>query len=168
MRPGQTRGFAVIRILLSLAVAAAAYYGPWFVESAVGARSGAVELVRTGAYYAGDTVVCATGGTFSLSGACAPSQGAEGMLVAAAILLGLGSAALNVLGLLPFIGRATSIVSIVAGFVAVGALLMVGWGVMQTPGMDLGALRWGAFATGGFGVLLLVAGIAGLRGDDRD
>ena len=156
----------MIRILLSLAVAAAAFFGPWFVEETRGAITGAREAVVLGDVFAGDTVACALSGTLSVSGACAPEGGLMGQLVTAAVGLGALSAALNVLGLLPVVGRVTSLFAIAAGIAGIAALGVVGASVMGEAG--LGALRWGSFATGGFGVLLALAGVSGLRGDERD
>ena len=156
----------MIRILLSLAVAAAAFFGPWFVEETRGAITGSREAVVLGDVFAGDTVACALSGTLSLSGACAPEGGLMGALVTAAVGLGVLSAALNVLGLLPVIGRLTSLFAIAAGAAGVAALGVVATSVMGEAG--LGALRWGAYATGGFGLLLVLAGLSGLRGDERD
>ena len=156
----------MIRILLSLAVAAAAFFGPWFVETAEGSRTGVRQDVIAGDFFAGDTVSCALAGTISVGGECAPAGGLEGTLVTAAVGLGVLSAALNVLGLLPVVCRLTSVFALAAGVAGVAAFGMVGVGVMGDSG--LGALRWGAYATGGFGLLLLLAGLSGLRGDDRD
>ena len=155
----------MFRILFSLAVAAAAFFGPWFAEPVTGTRSGAGEAVRAGDYYAGDTVACLIDGTLSVAGACAPAQGFEGLAVTAAVLLGALSAALNVLGLLPLVGRLTSLFAVAAGVVAVAAAGAVALGVAGTPGMALADLRWGAFATGGFGLLCVVSGLKGFGGD---
>ena len=156
----------MIRILLSLAVAAAAFFGPWFVEETRGAITGPREAVVLGDVFAGDTAACALSGTLSVSGACAPKGDLMGTLVTAAVGLGVLSAALNVLGLLPVVGRLTSLFAIAAGAAGVAALGVVAVSVMGEAG--LGALRWGAYATGGFGVLLALAGVSGLRGDERD
>ena len=158
----------MFRILFSLAVAAAAFFGPWFAEPVTGTRSGAGEAVRAGDYYAGDTVACLMDGTLSVVGACAPAQGAEGLFVTAAVVLGALSAALNVAGLLPVVGRVTSLFALAAGAAAVAAFAMVAVGVGTTPGMAMADLRWGAFATGGFGLLCAVSGLKGLGGDRED
>ena len=156
----------MIRILLSLAVAAAAFFGPWFVETTQGSITGPREAVVLGDVFAGDTVACALSGTVSLSGPCAPQGGLMGTVVTAAVVLGVASAALNVLGLLPVVGRVTSLLAIAAGAAGVAALGVVSTTVMGEAGLS--ALRWGAYATGGFGLLLVLAGLSGLRGDERD
>ena len=158
----------MFRILFSLAVAAAAFFGPWFAEPVTGTRSGAGEAVRAGDYYAGNTVACLLDGTVSLGGPCAPAHGVEGLAVTAAVLLGALSAALNVAGLLPLVGRATSLFALAAGIAGVAALIAVGIGVASAPGMAMADLRWGAFATGGFGLLCAAAGLKGLGGDGED
>jgi hypothetical protein len=162
------RGSIMIRILLSIAVAAAAFFGPWFVEQADGVRTGARMETVTGAYFAGPTVDCVRDGVFSITGACAPEQGLEGQIVTAAIALGVASAVLNIFGLLPLVGRLTSLFAIVAGLAGVAALAVVGIGTMQDLGASLSDLRWGAYATGGFGVLLAIVGLGGLGGDSDD
>lgn len=158
----------MFRILFSLAVASAAFFGPWFAEPVTGTRSGAGEAVQGGQYYAGATAECLMAGTLSITGACAPAQGFEGTMVTAAVLLGALSAALNVLGLLPFVGRLTSLFALAAGAAAVIAFGAVAVGVAGTPGMVMADLRWGAFATGGFGLLCAVAGLKGIGGDQED
>ena len=124
----------MFRILFSLAVAAAAFFGPWFAEPVMGSRSGAGEALRAGDIYAGATVRCLTEGRLSVTGDCAPAMGAEGALVTAAVVLGAASAALSVLGLLPFVGRVTSVVTLAAGAAAVLAFGAVGLGVTGAPG----------------------------------
>ena len=155
----------MFRILFSLAVASAAFFGPWFAEPVTGTRSGAGEATRAGDYYAGATVTCLTEGTVSIAGACAPAHGFEGLMVTAAVTLGALSAALGVIGLLPLVGRLTSVFAAAAGAVAVIAFAVVALAIVGTAGMGLGDLRWGAFATGGFGLLLAVAGVRGVRAD---
>lgn len=158
----------MFRILFSLAVAAAAFFGPWFAEGVVGTRSGAGEAVRMGDYYAGGPVSCLMDGTISLGGACAPEHGIEGVLVTAAVLLGALSAVLNLAGLLPLLGRLTSVFVIIAGAAGVAAMIAVAIGVASTDGMMLSDLRWGAFATGGFGLICFGTGLRGLAGDRDD
>ena len=155
----------MIRILLSLAVAGAAFFGPWFAELSTGSFSGTQEVVQAGEYYAGNTVSCLSEGRISVSGECAPDTGLAGWFVSAAVLLGLASAALNVLGLLPLVGRFTSLFAIAAGIAGVGALVSVALALMGADTATLGDLRWGAYATGGFGLLCGLAGMAGLNGD---
>ena len=163
-----TLGPAMIRILLSAALAVGAFFGPWFVEAVRGARTGETLVVRAGDTFAGDTVACLMAGTLSLAGACAPPEalGFEGWSVTAAILLAAASAVLNVLGLLPVVGRLTSLLAVAAGIAGVVAFGAVGFGAFSEGG--IGTLRWAAYATGAVGLLLAVVGVRGLGGDAKD
>lgn len=158
----------MIRILLSLAIAAAAFFGPMFADSTGGLTNGMPGAVIGGEYFASDTVGCVLAQNFdpqAYSEACAPKGGFLGMLVAATIGLGVVSAALSVLGLLPFVGRLTSVVTMIAGVVAVVTFAMVAKDLLTTEGAAFTDIRWGAYAMGGFGFLASLAGLGGMRGD---
>lgn len=158
----------MIRILLSLAVAAAAYFGPWLQDSSNEILKSGVDAVAEGSDFVGDTVECLMDGTISMTGDCAPSHGILGQLMAVTIGLAALSAVLSIIGLLPLIGRLTSLVTIVAGVAAMVTFAWFAKELLTTEGAMFSNFRWGAYATGIFGILTLFAGLAGLRGDDNN
>jgi hypothetical protein len=87
----------------------------------------------------------------------------QGLAVAGAAGFSAIAAALGVLGLLPFVGRLTSIATAIAGVVAVGAM---GYLILTLMGTSegLGGVQWGAYLTGGAGLLTLISGLSGMRG----
>ncbi|ADM10161.1 coproporphyrinogen III oxidase [Parvularcula bermudensis HTCC2503] len=157
----------MIRILLALAIAATAYLGPWVWD-----RSGALfeggfsqEAAVSGAVFIADTVECARQGTFSVAGACAPEQEIFGKLIVGTIALALLSAVISLLGLLPLVGRLTSIITIFSGLVALITFAFFGKELIVAETASLAYFGWGAYATAVFGFLTILAGIAGLGGD---
>lgn len=147
----------MIRILLALAVAAAAYFGPWMASQGTDID---------GKYFAGSTAECAIDMNFSIKGDCAPVGGMQGKLVTATVALGVVAAVLGVLGLIPFVGRLTSIITVIAGLVAVVTFVYFTKDIfMGSSGLSFADFRWGAYATGVFGLLALFAGMAGMRGE---
>ncbi|MEM9989953.1 MAG: hypothetical protein AAF723_10585 [Pseudomonadota bacterium] len=147
----------MIRILLALAVAAAAYFGPWVSSQGVDIN---------GKYYAGGTAECAIDLNISIEGECAPVGGLQGKFVTATVALGVVAAVLGIVGLIPFVGRITSLVTIVAGIIAMITFAYFAKDTfMGDANMAFTDFRWGAYATGVFGLLTLFAGLAGLRGE---
>ena len=162
-------GCDMIRILLPLAVIAAIYFGPIFTETTEGSRSGVTETDRHGSDMIGNTVNCWIGGNFEIADDCKPaadmpSLETEGMAIFAAVLSSAVAAGLGVIGLLPFIGRLTSIVTALAGVVTVAAVGFVVMSLAQS-GNGIGDVGWGSYVAGGGGLLTLIAGLAGIRGN---
>ncbi len=151
------------RIILPLAIIAALLFLPMFSETTVGSISGESETPRTGNYFVGDTVQCFINQEFSISGDCEPQGGTLGLAIFAAVFVSAVAAVLGVLGLLPFIGRLTSMVTILAGVVAIAA---IGYFFLTMMGTDegLGAAEWGSYLAGGGGLLTLISGLSGVRG----
>lgn len=152
----------MMRILLPIAVIASIILFPMFSETTVGAISGEVTTPRSGNYFVDGTIKCFSKSNFSLAGDCAPRQGATGLAVAAAIGAAGLAAVIGLPGLLPFIGRATSVVTTAAGVVIV---VGIGYFILTVMGAGKGAeVLWGAYLAGGLGLLTLVAGLSGIRG----
>ncbi|MEO1243597.1 MAG: hypothetical protein AAFX54_16940 [Pseudomonadota bacterium] len=153
----------MIRIMLPLAIFAALFFTPLFSETTSGSVTGDTVTSRSGQFFIGDTVNCWRQMEFSLSGDCEPAAGMQGLAVAAAAGFSVLAAALGVIGLLPFIGRLTSIVTVLAGAIAVGAM---GYFILTMMGSSegLGGVQWGAYLTGGVGLLTLISGLSGMRG----
>jgi hypothetical protein len=70
---------------------------------------------------------------------------------------------LGVLGLLPIIGRLTSFITMLAGIVVIAA---IGFYALTQMGSDEGleGVKWGSYLAGGGGLLTLISGLAGMRG----
>ncbi|MEM9421969.1 MAG: hypothetical protein AAF986_05650 [Pseudomonadota bacterium] len=155
----------MIRILLSLAVAAACFFGPLFADTTGAIIGQAPGAVVTGEYFAAPTADCVLAQTFSLAGDCAPNGNILGLLVTATVGMGFVSAALGLVGLLPLVGRVTSVFTFVAGIVALATFGMILKELLGAEGAAFTDIRWGAYAVGGFGVLTLLTGLGGMRGD---
>ncbi|WP_031549332.1 hypothetical protein [Parvularcula oceani] len=137
----------MIRLLLSLALAVGAYFGPWLD------LGGEV----TGEAFAGVTADCVLTGQFEKEEACLPEGGLLGHLVAVTTALALLSALASFLGALPVIGRIAPVIAILAGLGGILAFVAAGLRGFEP-------LLWGAFATGGFGFLLVLAGAGRIGG----
>ena len=153
----------MIRILLPLAVIAAILFAPMFSETVTGSEFGERTDQLTGWDYVGDTVNCFRGGEFSIADECAPKGGAKGTAIFAAVFISAIAAVLGVLGLLPFVGRITSVITTAAGVVVIAAIAY--YALAQT-GTDegVGGIQWGTFLAGGGGLLTLISGLSGMRG----
>ncbi len=158
------------RILLPLAIIAAMYFGPMFAETTSGSATGDAETVRTGQFFIGNMIGCLTELRVPLGEECSfDGEFYDSPLVGHAMnwtaILALGAGVLGIIGLLPVIGRLTSIVTVLAG---VGALAAMGILSLTMLGTDdgLGAIRWGVYLTAGAGLLTLISGLAGMRGND--
>lgn len=156
----------MVRIILSLAVAASAYFGHWFLNAG-SLVDLSTEAIIGGDFFVATTAQCFLDMNFSISGECAPTQGITGSLFAATVGLSVVSAVLGILGLLPVIGRLTSIVTVVAGVAAIATFGWIAKDLLTAADGQLGDFRWGAYATLVFGVLSVFAGMAGMRGHDE-
>lgn len=150
----------MVRILLPLAVIAALLFAPIFGNQA---KVGGIEkeVSVTGYDYVSNTIDCWQAGKISIKGDCKPQEGLKGQAVLAALIVSGAAAILGVFGLLPIIGRLTSVVTTIAGAVIVGA---VGYVALTQLGDGGDNLRWGAYLAGGGGLLTLISGLHGMRG----
>lgn len=153
----------MIRIFLPLAVIAVLLFAPIFNDKVDGSELGSGVVSLSGSDYVQSTIDCWLNQKFSLDGECAPEGGLKGKAIFFAIFVSAVAAVLGVAGLLPFIGRATSFVTTLAGVVVIGA---VGFYILQQMSADegVGGLQWGSYLAGGGGLLTLVAGLSGIRG----
>jgi len=165
---GETGGL-MIRILLPLAIIAAIFFGPMFSETTTGSSTGTSETVRSGAYFISETIECIRKlqipiGEECASGAKLNGSTMVGEVISGATILALGAAIIGIFGLLPFVGRLTSIVTILAG---VGALVAMGYFAVAMMGGDdgLAGVQWGVYLTSGLGLLTLISGLSGTRGN---
>lgn len=158
----------MIRILLPLAIVAAIFFGPMFSETTSGSATGDTVTARTGEYFIGEAVNCVMSLKIPLGEECA-SDGVlkdslqTGNFLTWASILCLGAALIGVLGLLPVVGRLTSLVTIAAGVASLGAIgyFML---VMMTTSEGLPGVQWGAYLAAGAALLTTISGLSGLRG----
>ncbi|MEO1253073.1 MAG: hypothetical protein AAFW81_12100 [Pseudomonadota bacterium] len=158
------------RILLPLSIVAALYFGPLFAETTSGSVTGTTENVFSGSFFLDNMVGCLTELRVPIGEGCGfegsfNDSPMVGHVINYAALLALAAGVLGVIGLLPVIGRLTSIVTLLAGLAALAAMGLLSLTLMGTDS-GLGAIRWGVYLTAGLGLLTLIAGLAGLRGND--
>lgn len=158
----------MIRILLPLAIVAAILFGPMFAVETTDPVRGESMSVVTGDYFIGNAVDCVKAMKLPLGEECA-TEGRmnDSTLVGSAmswasILAGL-AAVLGIPGLLPFIGRLTSIVTVAAGLSALGAMGMF-MAAMISSDAGLGGVQWGAYLAAGLSLLTTITGLSGMRG----
>ena len=153
-----------------MAIVAALYFGPLFAETTSGSVTGASETARTGEFFLGNMVGCLTELRVPLGEGC----GFEGTffdspMVGYAInwtaMLAIAAGLLGVIGLLPFIGRITSIVTLLAGLATLASMGLLTLTMIGTED-GLGAIRWGVYASSGLGLLTMITGISGMRGNN--
>ncbi|MEM1396549.1 MAG: hypothetical protein AAGH38_03760 [Pseudomonadota bacterium] len=155
----------MLRVVLPLVVIAALLFLPVFSDDVKGSdlsnESGAVNL--TGMDYVGNTVGCWIGQNFSIEGKCEPKGGTKGLAIFAAVFVSAVAAGLGVIGLLPVIGRLTSVVTSLAGVLVVAA---IAYYVFLQMGSDEGleGVQIGPYVGGGAGLLTLISGLAGMKG----
>lgn len=159
----------MIRILLPLAMVACIFFGPMYGYTTPNPISGQEQLTRvTGDQFLKETVGCLTERRIPIGEECAATeQIGESTLPASAIswaaLLAVAAAALGFFGLLPFIGRLTSVVTILAGLGGLGAMGLFMLTMLGTS-EGLPAVQWGAYLTAGASLLTVIAGLSGMRG----
>lgn len=154
----------MIRILLPLAVIAAILFAPMYsVEINDPVLGEKVAATKTGYAFIENTVDCWKEGEYSIKDKCEPKGEMKGMAIFAATLGSAVAAVLGVLGLLPFIGKLTSFVTTAAGLVVVVA---IGYFALTMLGGKGGGetIQWGSYLAGGGGLLMLISGLAGVRG----
>lgn len=159
----------MIRILLPLAIVAAMFFGPMYsyeVDNPVSGRE--EQAMVTGDQFIGGTVDCVRKlkppfGEECVSEAEINESKMPSRVMSWAASMSIGAALIGVLGLLPFIGRVTSIVTLIAGLGALGAM---GFFLVSMMGSDvgLGGVQWGAYLTSGAALLTTISGLSGMRG----
>lgn len=158
----------MIRIFLPLAMVAAMFFGPMFsVETKDPVRGVSMSTVA-GDYFIGNAVDCVRDMKLPIGKECASTgKIKDSMLVGNALswsaLLAGVAAVLAVPGLLPFVGRITSIVTVAAGVAALGS---VGLFMTTIIGSEagLGAVQWGAYLAACLALLTTISGLSGMRG----
>ncbi|WP_428408095.1 hypothetical protein [Hyphococcus sp.] len=158
----------MIRILLPLAIVAAIFFGPMFAVETMDPVRGKSMSVVTGDYFIGNAVECVKDLRLPLGKECATegkmndSTTVGSALTWACVLCAL-AVVLGIPGLLPVIGRLTSIVTIAAGVASLGALGLFVMGMIGSEA-GLGGVQWGAYLAAGLALLTTITGLSGLRG----
>lgn len=157
------------RILLPLAIVAAIYFGPMYSFPTENPVSGQEEhSTVTGSAFIGNAIDCIRELKVPIGEECA-SEGQinkspmVGNVLSWASILAIAAGLVGVVGMLPFIGRLTSIVTLLAG---AGGLAAIGLFVLTMIGTSegLGAVQWGAYLAAGASLLTVIAGLSGMRG----
>lgn len=159
----------MIRILLPLAIVACIFFGPMYGFETPNPVSGQNQMTRvTGDQFLTETIACLRDARAPLGEECASTEQIgdttlPANVIAWAAVLALLAAVLGVFGLLPFVGRLTSVVTILAGL---GGMAAIGYFMLTMLGTSEGlpSVQWGAYLTGGASLLTLIAGLSGLRG----
>lgn len=159
----------MIRILLPLAIVAAMFFGPMYsyeVDNPVSGRE--EQAMVTGDQFIGGAVNCMRQIKLPFGEGCASEAEINESKMPSRVMswaasLSAGAALIGVLGLLPFIGRITSIVTLLAGL---GALAAMGFFVISMMGSEvgLGGVQWGAYLASGAALLTTISGLSGMRG----
>lgn len=145
----------MVRIFLPLVLAVVAFVGPWLP-----AGDGAF----TGADSANATIDCLLDLELSVTGTCAPAGSNLGQqLVGYTVLGGVGAAVLSILGLLPLVGRLTSLGVIAAGGVGTVASSMALLALTGPNALGFMDIGWGAYAALVLGLITIWSGFDGVR-----
>ncbi len=157
------------RIFLPLAIVAVIYFGPMFAQESKGAATGTKMEMVSGEYFIGNAVDCLRALKAPIGDDCASdgvlnSSTSVGTMMSWASMLSVGAALLGIIGLLPFIGRLTSLVTIAAGVAAMGSVGYMALTLMAVDGVGLPGMQWGAYLAAAAGLLTTISGLSGLRG----
>jgi len=159
----------MIRIILPLAIVAAMFLGPMYSYPSDNPVSGRSEQsIVTGDKFIGGVINCVRKLEIPLGKDCAseavinnsklPSQA-----MSLAAIISLAAAVIGIFGVLPFVGRLTSVVTMVAGLSVLGAMGLFLVTMMGTK-TGLPAVQWGAYLTAGVALITTISGLSGMRG----
>ena len=150
----------MIRVFLPLLLAVVAFFGPWTPE-----KGGAFH----GFDSAGSTVDCLLELEPSVTGPCAPEgNGLAQQLIGYTVLAGAGAGILSILGLLPLIGRITSIAVVGAGGVGLAASGMALMNLVGDNAIPFAEIGGGAYGSLVLGLAALWSGFDGIRHGNDD
>lgn len=154
----------MLRILLPLAVVAALIFGPLVAGETTSVGGITKQATVTGMDYVGPSVECWKAGKYSIGDGCKPQGALKGSLVLAALLSSGIAAAFGVIGIVPFVGRLTSVITTLGGAIAMASMGAFALMLMSGGSNDHEAVQWGTYLAGGGGLLTLISGLAGMRG----
>lgn len=145
----------MIRIFIPLAMAIVAFLGPWTAEGLKGSDA------------AKPTVDCVLDANISFDTACRPAGTLAAELIGYSVVFGAIAAVLSVIGLLPFVGRLTSMTVVAAGMTGLGAAGMAVAAMFGPNGPGLVPELWGVWGTGILGLVAVFNGLGGIRGEGQ-
>ena len=159
----------MFRIFLPLAVVAALYFGPLYSYPSDNPVSGQSEVSTVaGDKFVGGVINCVRKLEIPLGEECASDavindSSLPSHLLSLATVGSIGAALISVIGILPFLGRITSIFTLGSGLVSLSAL---GVFVVTMMGTESGlpAVQWGAYLAAGLALLTTISGLSGMRG----
>ncbi len=160
----------MFRIALPLLLAAALVFGPLYTTTTEDSYAGEMTASKTASelYFSG-AVDCAKNMKFDpRAEGCGHTEGtgALGMAFYATAASSVLAGVLGIVGLLPFIGRLTSIVATGAGGIGTGTLGYFLLDIMNNQAASFANIGWGGWAAGAFAVLTLIAGFTGMSGNN--
>lgn len=158
------------RILLPLVIIAAMYYGHLASVDSYSEAFGSRDQMITGADFIGNAVNCVLALRLPLGPECAFDgdffgKPMVGHMMTWTAVVSFFAAILGIVGLLPVIGRLVSVVTIIAGLLALASMGLFAFALVGTDA-GVESIRWGVYLVAGAGLLTLIAGLAGLRGRD--
>ncbi|WP_425407854.1 hypothetical protein [Hyphococcus sp.] len=159
----------MIRILLPLAIVAAMFFGPMYAYEVDNPVSGREEqAVVTGDKFIGGAIDCIRQLQLPFGERCAPDAEINeskmpSKMMSWAASFSIGAALIGVLGLLPMIGRVTSVFTLLAGLASLAAMgfFLI---FMMGSNVGLGGVQWGAYLASGAALLTTISGLSGMRG----
>ena len=157
------------RIFLPLAIVAAMFFGPMFSETTTGSATGETVTSRSGEYFIGEAIACIRELKAPIGEECASTgelndSTRTGSIMSWAAVIAIAAAALGVPGLLPVVGRLISFATLAAGIAAMGAIGLLALEMIGSP-EGLPGLQWGAYLTAAAGLLTVISGLSGIRGN---
>ncbi|WP_306253796.1 hypothetical protein [Parvularcula sp. IMCC14364] len=157
----------MFRIFLPLAFAASLLFAPFYSYTVNDEYAGELTSELTASkMFIEDPVNCARNMEFNPTvEGCGPNEnrGLLGWAFYGAAASSVAAGLLGVIGLLPFIGRLTSVITTGAGGISTGA---VGWFMVDLlQSGNFAQMAWGGWVAGVLALLTLVAGFNGMSGD---
>ncbi|MCI5043313.1 MAG: hypothetical protein MRY72_01340 [Aquisalinus sp.] len=157
----------MFRIFLPLAFAATLLLAPFYSFSVSDEYAGDItNELSASKMFIEDSVECARNMEFNpMVEGCGPNEnrGLLGWAFYAAAASSVAAGLLGVIGLLPFIGRLTSVVTTGAGGISTGTVAWFMVDLLQSGKFE--QMAWGGWLAGVLALLTLVAGFNGMSGD---
>ena len=159
---------SLLQLYFLVGFIAAVFFGPMFSVKTTDSVRGVSVIAFTGDYFIGPTVDCVREGKLPLGKDCASEGEMKGStfvgdVMSWASILAAVAAVLAVPGLLPFIGRITSVVTLAAGLSSLAAMGLFMTTIMGSEA-GLGGVQWGAYLAAGMALLTTISGLSGMRG----
>lgn len=153
----------MFRIIIPLALLAVYWIGPLAVESVESQLTSSGQLEFKAKSYIQPTLDCLLNGDYSLGEQCRHADSPMmGLAFSAAAALAAVAAVFGVLGMLSFLSGIAGFFAILAGAAGLAATGWFSVDVMMSKA-DAVQLAWGAWASGGLALLLMLLGLVSMR-----